>query len=155
MIVYRLCQENEIKKIIETKDFSFVGTLGKVYKKEKGEIDLNTHHYKETKRYMHFFPKLDNIFYLNPEKDMYVCYYDIPEELLNNCIGYGEYKDYFTLSIPRKILEYSIENNDLDFNYLEKVDKIIENIPVEEYFADENLTNFLETIYTKEKSKTI
>ena len=155
MMVYRLCSKDEVDKILKTKSYDNVGTLGKVYIKEKGEVDLNTHSYEENKYYMHFFPEFDNLFYLPLEKDMYICYYDIPKEILDTSFGYGEYKDYFILSIPRKVLEYSMETSNLKYEYLEQIDHIKENIPVDEYFVDESLSDFLETLYTKEKSKTI
>ena len=84
---------------------------------------------------------------------MYLCYYDIPDEILNKNLGVGEYKDYFILSIPRKIPEYSINIKDLDINYLEEIDLITDNICVEDYIEDETLSNFLEPVYTKTNLK--
>lgn len=151
MEVYRLCNKKEVDKIMESKCFDNVGALGKVYIKKGDEVDLNTHHYAADRYYMHFFPSFDSLFYLSIEKNMCICYYDIPDKILDKSVGYGEYKDYFSLSIPRKVLEYAVDIADLKYDYLMKVDFVKEDIPLEEYFLDESLSNFLETIYHTDK----
>ena len=153
MLVYRLSRKEEIDNILKNKTLENIGTEGKTYIKEEKEVNLNNHHYEENERYLHFFPNIEYILYINPEKDMYLCYYDIPDEILNKNLGVGEYKDYFILSIPRKIPEYSINIKDLDINYLEEIDLITDNICIEDYIEDETLSNFLEPVYTKTNLK--
>ena len=54
MLVYRLCEKEEIDNIMASRSLKNIGILGRVYKKEENEMDLNTHHYEEDKYYMHF-----------------------------------------------------------------------------------------------------
>ena len=155
MIVYRVCSKKEIDKILNDKNFKNVGAKGEKYIKKQDDLDLNNHKYEKDEYYMHFFPRLRDILYINPEKDMYLCYYDIPEETLKQNIGIGNYKDIFTMSIPVDIPEYLINTKDLDFNYLNEIKLITENISMVDFFEDETINKFLKTIYTKKKKKII
>ena len=155
MLVYRLSPKEEIDKILKNKSLKNAGTLGKVYIKEEGEINLNNHHYEENEYYMHFFPKLRDILYINPEKDMYLCFYDIPEEILNKNLGFGQYKDIFALTTYIKTPEYCIKTKDLDFDYLEEINLITDNTYMEDFFFFFTLSKFQKNIYKKEKQKTI
>ncbi len=153
MVVYRLCSKDEIDKIFANSSFLNVGVLGKEFHKENDEVDLNSHNYVENELYMHFFPKFIDLFYLGLEEGMYICFYDVPFDILKENVGYGEYVDFFTYKIPRKIEEFAIESKKIDFDYLLRVDKINSNINIEDYFADETLNGFCETIYKKNITK--
>lgn len=151
MLVYRLCSKEEIDRIFKEKDFTNVGTSGKEFIKEPGEDDLNTHFYESDKMYIHFFPKLVNLFYLYLEKGMYICYYDIPEEILNSYIGKGEYLDFFVHQAHIMVDEFAIESKRINFDYLKQVDLITKDIDIDDYFADESIDDFCKTIYEEGK----
>lgn len=104
---------------------------------------------------MHFFLDIEHILYINPEKGMYLCYYDIPDKTLNKNLGFGIYKDIFVMKTDMKIPEYCIKTKDLDFDYLEEINLITDNIYMEDYFDDNTLSKFQKPIYKKSKQKTI
>ena len=148
MEVYRLCDKKEIDEIFKNKDFKNAGSKGKKYKKNEGEINLNNHHYNEDEMYMHFFPKFNNLFYLNLEKGMYLCLYDIPDDILNNNIGKGEYADPFDYRITRVVTEYCIKSKEIKFEYLQKVELLKKDVDYIDYLSGEPLDDFFEPVYT-------
>ncbi len=153
MKVYRVCDKEEIDKILNGTDFKDIGAPGIRYKKEPGEIDLNTHIYDENEMYMHFFPDFKDLFYLNLEEGRYICLYDIPEEILNEGLGTGEYVDLFTYSIPRMVPEYCIKSRLLKFEYLKQIDLITHNIDYIDFLSGEPLDGFYENVYIKSREK--
>ena len=154
MEVHRLCDKEEMDEIFKNKDFKNAGSKGKKYKKNEGEINLNAHHYDEEEMYMHFFPKFNNLFYLNLEKGMYLCLYDIPDVILNKYIGKGEYGDPFDYRITRMVTEYCIKSNEVKFEYLKNVDRLNNDIDYIDFLSGDPLSDFFETVYTsKQPSK--
>ena len=152
MLVYRVCLEEEIKKIFETKNYEVVGTLGAEFNKNEEEVNLNTHVYDKDELYMHFFPEFKNLGYLNLEAGMYICSYDIPEEILNSSKGMGQYANPFTYTVLDELVEYAIKSKDIKFEYLEAVDLIVNNIENLDFlFGEDNPYNY-RRIYTKEKA---
>lgn len=149
MEVYRLCDKEEIDEIFKNKDFKNAGSKGKKYKKNEGEINFNNHNYDEDEMYMHFFPKFNNLFYLNLEKGMYLCLYDIPDDILKKNIGTGEYGDPFDYRITRMVTEYCIKSNEIRFEYLEKVDLLNNDIDYIDFLSGEPLDDFFENVYAK------
>ena len=114
MKVYRVCDKEEIDKILSGVDFKDIGAPGIRYKKEPGEIDLNTHIYDENEMYMHFFPDFKDLFYLNLEEGRYICLYDIPEEILESKreqIIDNAIKTLSKLGIDTSILNLTQANN--------------------------------------------
>ena len=48
-----------------------------------------------------------------------------------------------------KVIEYAIPNNEIEFKYLIKIEKVLKGIEYEEYLYEDYKDN-LETIYNKE-----
>lgn len=76
---------------------------------------INTHNYKENIRYVHFFHFIeDAIAYIRNNSSLgwdgrdYIAYYDVSDELLKECEGFGIYPDNPN-NIP--VLEYAIPYN--------------------------------------------
>ncbi len=151
--VFRICDKAEVDKIFKDMDFKDIGASGKMHKRKPGEATVNNHVYDEDEMYMHFFPKFSDLFYINLEKGKCVCTYDIPEEILDASLGYGEYMDLFTYSIPRKVPEYCINNKLLKFEYLTQVKLLTNDISYIDFLSEEPLDDFYELIYSKQASK--
>ena len=127
MLVYRICKEDEAYNILSTKSLDSIGKYCTINSK------LNTHKYESDKRYIHFFKNYDSVFYLNVRSGYYICTYDIPEYLLSENIGAGFYMDRFLFMNKESVTEYAIEDTSMDYDYLRRIDKIIDFIDVEEY----------------------
>lgn len=136
MIVYRVCNKEEIENIF--KDNSFIN-IGHSFIKS----NLNTHNYNEKIKYLHFFANINNIFYLRTLKDRYLCTYDIPCDILNNYQGIGYYLDYINYRELNEVIEYAVCNNVIELSYLKEISYIKENIDYEDFIED-----YLERIYT-------
>ena len=152
MLVYRLCKIGEVNKLLKEKSFENVGTPGQLLIERQHEKNVNNHVYDYQKTYLHFYKRLQSIFYLYTE-DKYLCTYDIPDEILAKYQGYGFYYDYRDRSRAVSTVEYAIDINELSFNYLCKIDRIIEYIDYEDYLYDPTLQEELETIYSKERRR--
>ena len=111
MLVYRICSSDEINNIFSDYKFNNVGNYFK-------NSTLSSHNYKEDKKYMHFFHNKDSILYLSTD-NKYLCTYNIPDEVLDKYKGFGNYMDYFNFSSLVTIVEYAIENIEIDFEFLE------------------------------------
>jgi len=140
MIVYRICSKDEIEMIFRDKLFHNIGNFFEINK------NTNTHLYKNNKKYIHFFKDFNSIFYLDTTPDMFICTYDIPNYLLGKHYGEGFYLDCFNCRSLQKVSEYAIENEFINFNYLLKIDKILEFIDIEDYMYSD-ITSKIETIY--------
>lgn len=140
MLVYRICKKDEIDMIFNDRNFKNVGKVCKI------NDNINTHVYKNNKKYIHFFKNKDSIFYLNTTKEMYVCTYDIPIYLLETHYGVGFYLDKFNFRNLEKVSEYAIENESISFNYLLRIEKILEYIDIDDYMHDD-ISSKIETIY--------
>lgn len=91
MRVYRYLSKNELNALLAG-DFDKVG---QVYNKNEMSR-INSHKYKESVRYLHFFKNEDDIAYVRnagflPYGDYYVCTFDIPLFILLFGIGEGYY----------------------------------------------------------------
>ena len=146
MLVYRICNNIEISKLLTNKSLS---EIGKTYKIDKLK---NTHNYKSNIKYIHFFKEFDSVFYLNTNKNHYICTYNIPDYLLDNNLGLGYYLDRTFLRSIDNVHEYVIDSNIVLFDYLIKIDKIISNIDFDDYLYS-SYQNKLETIYIKQNNK--
>ena len=148
MLVYRVCQEKEINEIMESKSFDTVGRHYTVNDR------VNTHCYRDDKKYLHFFKDRDSIFYCNTSSGNYVCTYDIPDEILLESKGKGYFLDRFAFKHVQEAEEYAIVTDNLSFDYLAKVELIKESMDIEDLLFDE-MDDKLMTVYEKEKSKTL
>ena len=140
MIVYRICKKKEIDMILNEKNFYNIGKTYEINEK------VNTHQYKNNQKYIHFFKNKDSIFYLNITQDMFICTYDIPLYLLVKHYGTGFYLDRFNFTNLEIVKEYAIENELIDFNYLLKIERLVEYIDIENYMYDD-ISSKIETIY--------
>lgn len=140
MLVYRLCKKEEINKIFSGFNFSEIGNICEVSNK-------NNHKYIPNKKYIHFYDKKDSILYLNPLKDEYICTYSIPDDLLNKYKGTGKYLDFIKWENLSEIDEYAIPSELIEFEYLEKVDIIINDIEYEDFLDDYHLTKLIDNMY--------
>ena len=147
MLVYRVCKEDEIKKILDEKSFKNVGSKYKIIRK------ISTHKYDQDKKYLHFFHDYDSLFYLATSEKHYICTYDIPELILKQFEGLGYYYDRIYLEKLESVDEFAIPIEKIDFSYLKKVDKIRKNINFEDYVLGNYIDN-LQTIYNKNSMKT-
>ena len=139
MLVYRLCKEAEVLKILETRKIATIGKYcANIHK-------LNTHVYKKDKKYLHFFLEEYEITNLNPNKDMYICTYDIPKDIIDSHLGIGYYRSIFDLETLKKINECAIPVELIPFSYLQKIEKITKYLDFEDYLDDIN--KYKEVIY--------
>lgn len=145
MQVYRLCNKEEIDKLLNEKTLKNIGhefTVG----------GLNSHDYKPNTIYLHFFPRLESILLLDTSKDNYICTYDIPDEILNKHYGFATYWQNDPATNNPNTLEYAVPSLEIDYNYLIKVDKIIQTIYTKEELLKGECT---EEIYPKSVHKTL
>ncbi len=146
MLVYRICKEQEISQIFTEYDFSRVGQQCK-------KTNINTHNYDENELYLHFFLKKDSIFFVRTSTGMYVCTYDIPEDILKKNQAIGYYYDYFNFKHICNITEYAIKSSEISFEFLNKVELIKETIDIDDFLEDPNLNGYLKLIYEKPTPK--
>lgn len=152
MLVYRLCRIGEVNKLLQEKSVENIGVSGQLLIERQHKENVNNHVYNYQKEYLHFYKRLESIFYLYTE-DKYLCTYDIPEEILEKYLGYGFYRDFRTRGRIVSTVEYAIDIEELSFDYLVKIDKILEYINYEDYLFDPSLHEELETIYSKERRR--
>ena len=145
MLLYRLCKEEEISKILKLQKITAVGRY--CHNTHK----LNTHVYKKDKKYLHFFLEEYEIINLNPKKDNYICTYDIPEDIVNEHLGFGYYRSIFNLEDLTKIKECAIPIDLIHFSNLLKIEKIKEYIDIEFYLED--IDKYKEIVYINRKNQ--
>ena len=141
MVVYRLCNELEFQRILNTMAFDDVGCLC------SNNSKLNNHKYKTNQKYLHFFKEFSSLFYLYLKPKSYICTYDIPDELLEKYLGVGQYLDIVFMRKLEKAVEYAIPNSEILFEYLKKVEKVSKYIDYEEYL-DDDYRDSLEVVYS-------
>lgn len=146
MLVYRICKEKEISQIFNHYNFN---EIGQYYKK----TDINNHNYDENELYLHFFIKKDSIFYFNTTNGMYICTYDIPEDILEKYEGIGYYYDYINYRYICNVTEYAVKSREINFDFLERVELIKETIDIEDFLEEYELNGFLKIIYEKSTPK--
>ena len=147
MLIYRLCKEEEMLKILEAETITAVGRYCHNTRK------LNTHVYKRDKKYLHFFLDEYEIINLNPKEGKYICTYDIPKDIVNEYLGYGYYRSIFDLDTLIKIPECAIPTELIRFSNLLKIERIKEYIDIESYLDDIN--KYKEVIYPKKSNNKI
>lgn len=145
MLVYRICKKEEIEKLFKNHNIVDIGNCFSL-------TEVNNHQYEPNQKYLHFFKEKDSILHFLL-KDKYFCIYNIPENILKQYEGVGYYLDYFKFAIKIEVDEYAIISNKLNFDYLEKIYYIKEEIDLDDYLDDFELTNFLDCIYEKESGK--
>ena len=146
MRVFRLCNSNEIERIIENKSLA---QIGKSYK-----IDpiKNTHQYVDGKKYMHFFKDEIDLLYLSPQKGKHICVYYIPDDLLKESKGYGNYADFVLMEKIERIEEYAIPSEKMKLGYLKIIYMITEDIDFDYYPKKEEIYNCLSCMVDLTKS---
>lgn len=146
MLLYRVCDENELNIILENKLFKDIG--GNHYNDPKA----STHLYDNSKKYMHFFPRYDSIFYMTTYHfpPMFICTYDIPDEMAKPFEGFGFYsmrvggQEYYekrkeNSELPLKCVnEYAIPSDLVLWDYLVRIQKIKKDLPYYEYLENNN-----------------
>ena len=146
MLVYRICKKDEIDNILNNKSFVNVGN-------NYNYSCINNHNYNENKKYLHFFLNLDSILYLRTLKDRYLCIYDIDDNILNKNEGLGYYLNYISYSILDEVIEFRLENKEINFDYLKQVYYINKYIDYEEFLDNFDVSKFSDIIYnTKERT---
>ncbi len=148
MLVYRICKEQELKTIFQEKSFDNIGDH------YKNDINKSTHTYEENHKYIHFFEDYTDVFYLDSSERRYICTYDLDKDLLEQGKGIGFYLDRIMYQFKQCVVEYSIENEKINFNDLKKIEVIEEEIDFED-LLDNSYLNKLSCLYenTKEKEK--
>ena len=143
MEVFRLCREDEIQQILDNQSFDKVGNFCR-------NSEKNSHLYNEEIKYMHFFKKKSDLLYLNTLKGRFICIYNIPRELLSKHFGYGKYLDYIEFSTLNKVEEFAIPSENMRFEYLKSVNKIIKDIDFEDMYETPKLTDFIKETYNSD-----
>ena len=151
MLVYRVCSYTEIVRLLEEKSFENIGKDGKELIKLQQEKNINSHEYNFRNKYLHFFKDKSSIFYMHLE-NVFLCTYNIDDELLNSKEKEGYYLDLVNFRSIVSVPEYAIENSLLKFDNLEKVEYIDEFLDIDDYFVDHNLTESTKLIYQRYKS---
>ena len=148
MIVYRVCHIDELDSLIKGR----FEELGKEYSREIMK-DTNTHMYRDGVKYLHFFERLESIMYLRRVNGFYLCYYDIPEDLLDKGKGEGYYVKLDTMDRLVNVSEFAIPTFSLSMDNLIKIDRINSRIDLDDYIEDPDLTRFMQEMYTVDKDK--
>lgn len=124
MNVYRVCNEQEVKYIVDNKNFDNVGR--NIYCSLFGKTLNNTHDYEELGYYMHFFKDYSSINCWNYNVGDYICIYNIPQDILDNYAGTGIYDVLMNGSFERIILdEYAIPSRLINLDYLVSVEEVM------------------------------
>lgn len=142
MLVYRVCKQEEIENIFGNNHFLNIGS-------QFQNSDLNNHVYEEDSIYMHFFLKKDSILYLENVRGLYLCTYDIQEDILEKYRGIGYYWDYFHYFKLCEVVEYAVKSSDVKLDYLTKVELIEKDFDVDDYLKDSELKHYTKLIYEK------
>ncbi len=142
MKVFRLCKTSEIHSILSNYSFFDVGSI------KNTDAKLNNHLYERNHAYLHFFPHLENIFYLNPKVGYYICTYDIPTHILEQYQGIGYYLDYMFYREMQEVIEFAIPTNHMLFDYLEKVEVLTSSLDFEN-LLDYPIEHFTNLVYQK------
>ncbi|MBR5012502.1 MAG: hypothetical protein IKY15_01040 [Clostridia bacterium] len=145
MKVYRLCRKEEIISILKNQNFDGVG------QECIQDETINTHKYKNDKKYLHFFPKFDDLLYLNTTEGHYICTYDIPDSILDKTKGIGKYVDFIKFMNLVDIEEYAIETSSLDIKNILSVFRIEKFIDYEDFWFDRSLKGFIRPVYIQNK----
>lgn len=149
MLVYRVCRPEEFEQIIGNGDFSVIG--GKFTLNDT--VSLNSHEYEEAGNYLHFFKELSSIILLANLKDHYLCYYDLPEDLLEKYKGIGYYQEPSLWMNTSKLEEYAIPSRLLNREFIVGIDRIKYGIDIDDYIEDPSFHDYIEMVYYQGKDK--
>lgn len=141
MKVYRLCNRDEVKDILNSESFENIGHKCKI------DSSKNTHKYMPDINYMHFFESEFSLLYLYPSKGKMICMYDIPDGILNSSIGRGFYLNFVSMENLEEVTEYAVESQKIRFEYLQKIYAIEEDLDFEYFPEAEEMHNSLTSIY--------
>ena len=141
MQVFRLCNKEEIENILSSRNFRNIGHACKVDSRK------NTHQYVSNKKYMHFFSHETGILHMLPSKGKYICVYNIPDDILKKSEGIGHYYDFINFKSIQKIPEYAIENEEIRFNYLDKIYIIEHDLDFDYYPSSNEISSNISCIY--------
>lgn len=124
IVLYRVCNKEEIESILKNKNFEDVG------KKRNLDTKKNNFNYEKDEKYMHFFTNKHNILYLDCSKGKYVCTYDLPEKIVKEHKGIGKYLDYMFFENIIEVEEVAIPITLMDYNYLDSIEKLIDDYDI-------------------------
>ena len=144
MLVYRICRQEEFDQIIGDVDFSNIGRKFTL----DDTISLNSHDYEEDGNYLHFFKELSSIIFLADLKDHYLCYYELPEDLLEKHKGIGYYAEPSLWMNTSKLEEYAVPSRLLMREFIVGIDKIKYGIDIDDYLEDEKEDDEDTDLYT-------
>lgn len=149
MLVYRICRLEEFEQIIGDDNFSNIGRTFTL----DDTVSLNSHEYEEVGNYLHFFKELSSIIFLADLKDHYLCYYELPEDLLEQYKGTGYYSDPIYWMNTNKLEEYAIPSRLLKREFIIGIDRIKYGIDIDDYIDDPSFHNYIEMVYYQGKDK--
>ena len=138
-MVYRVCKKEEYESLVNCVAFSELGAYF--------DFDtslLNDHNYDKDEKYLHFFREMGNIVFLGTLKGNYLCYYDVPDDLLEKSKGIGYYNEPGIIVKRFNIEEYAIPSNLIKYEYLIGIARIKHEIELNDYLDDPSLASFLE-----------
>ena len=144
MFVYRVCSRDEVFSILKNRSLDEIGHFYSIDSKK------NTHTYHPNKKYLHFFEKYSDVFYLDSSKNQYICIYDIAEDTLEKSRGIGYYLDRVFFENLQEVPEFAVDVSLLSFQDLIQIDQIIDTI----FFEDINYAIFdkIITIYSSDRN---
>lgn len=147
MKVFRLCNKEEIDKINKCADFNL---LGKSYQEDSVK---NTHKYDREKRYMHFFKDEISVLFLSPRKGKFICEYDIPDDILKESEGYGNYADFVNFAKILRVPEYAIPSEKMKKEFLKRVYLIKEDLDFDYFPKREEIARRLLCVFDFSKTR--
>lgn len=122
MLVYRVCDEDEVFSILKNGSLDGIGCFYSTDSKK------STHIYHPNKKYLHFFENYNDVFYLDSSKKQYICTYDIAEDFLEKSRGIGYYLDRIFFESLQEVFEFAVDFSLLRFQNLIQIDQIIDTI---------------------------
>lgn len=146
MIVYRVCHIDELDTLLKGE----FDKIGKCYSREIMK-DTNTHMYQDGISYLHFFNRLESIMYLRRLTGFYLCYYDIPEDILDESNGVGYYVNLETMDRLVNVNEYAIPTSKLRMEHIIKIDRICGRIDLDDYLDNPDLSRFFCELYVRDE----
>lgn len=148
MRLYRLCNKEEAKDILQHRNFEGIGH------KCQNDYTKNTHQYMKNVNYMHFFENEMSLLYLYPAKGKTICVYDIPDEILSSSREKGVYLDFINFKDIQEVAEYAIESDKVKFEYLETIYLVDENLDFDYVPKKKELYDSLRVVYDFKSFKT-
>ena len=148
MLVYRVCKEDEFESIVN--GIAFDG-LGSYYDFDTSK--LNNHNYIDNEYYFHFFKEISSVVFLGELKNNYLCYYEIPEDVLEQYKGVGFYNEPGLIYRKFDLVEYAVPSKLIKLEYIVGIDKIKTEIELDDYYEDPSLHDYVEMVYYQGEDK--